>query len=146
MEVLGGVTSIITVVTLALQSTKAIFEVATSISQGSDDIDRLVRATSNLEKLLHVIKELAEHAQSTNSVVEGKLLDELTHLVDQCANAIREISPKLVQLQKDSKDRGWKKAKKYARVYLDSKGVSEMWNTVNHYVELLGTCLSTASV
>lgn len=146
MEVLGGVASAIAVVTLALQSTKVIYEVARSISHGSDDIDRLAKAASNLEKLLKIIKRLAEHAENTKSVAEGRLLEELTRLVDDCANALREVSPKIMQLQKDSNDRPWKKTKKYARGYLDTKGVTEIWNTVNHYVELLGSCLSNAAV
>lgn len=95
MDILGGVASVITVVSLALQSTKVIYEVTSSISHGSDEINRLVRATSNLEKLLEVTKRLAEHADSTNSVAEGKLLQELKPLVDQCANALREVPPKL---------------------------------------------------
>ena len=146
MEVLGGVASVIAVVTLALQSTKVIYEVTSSINHGSDDIYRLAKAISNLEKLLEAIKRLAEHAENTHSIAEGKLLEELTPLVDECANALREVYPKIMQLQNDSNDRGWKKAKKYARVYLDTKGVAEIWNTVNHYVELLGSCLSNASV
>ena len=145
MEVLGGVASAIAVVTLALQSTKVLYEVASSISHGSDGIDRLAKATSNLEKLLEFIKRLAERAKNTNSVADGKLLEELTPLVDECANALREVTPKIMQLQKDSKDRRWKKVKKHARVYLDTKGVAEIWNTVNHYVEFLGSYLSNAS-
>lgn len=146
MEAIGGIASIISVVTLALQSTKVIYEAASSIRHGSDEIDRLARAVSNLEKLLKVIKQLAEHATSTSSFAEGKLLEGLTPLVEQCANALREFPPKLAQLQKDSKDGGWRKAKKFARVYLDTKGVTEMWNTVNHYVEILGSFLGNASV
>ena len=146
MEAISGVASVISIVTLALQSTKVIYEVGSSISHGSDDIDRLVRATGNLEKLLEVIKRLAVHAESTNSVAEGKLLEELKQPVEHCANALGDISVKLLQFQKDSKDRRWKRAKKYARVYLDTKGISEIWNTINHYVELLGSCLGTASV
>ena len=146
MDVLGGVASAIAVVTLALQSTKVIYEVASSIGNGSDGIDRLAKATSNLEKLLEFIKRLAERAKNTDSVADGKLLEELTPLVDECANALREVTPKIIQLQKDSKDRRWKKVKKHARVYLDTKGVAEIWNTVNHYVELLGSCLSNASM
>lgn len=146
MEVLGGVASAITVVTLALQSTKVIYEVASSIRHGSDDTNRLAKAASNLEKLLEGINRLAEHAKDTHSVAEGKLLEELTPLVSDCANALREVSPKIMQLQKDSNDRPWKKAKKYAKGYLDTKGLTEIWNTVNHYVELLGSCLGNASV
>ena len=146
MEVLSGVASIITVVTLALQSTTVIFDEASSISHGSDEVDRLARATSNLKKLLEVIKRLAEQARSTNCVAEGGLVEELTPLVGQCAGALREISPKFVQLQKDPNDRRWKKAKKSARLYLDSEGVDEIWSTLNHYVELLGTSLGNASV
>lgn len=146
MEVLSGVASVIAVVTLALQSTKVIYEIASSIGHGSNDIDRLARATSNLERLLKIIKHLAEHAESTNSVAEGKLLEELAPLIDQCASALREFPPKLLQLQKDSKDQRWKKVKKYAKVYLDTKGVTEIWNTVNHYVGLLGSSLGNASV
>ena len=146
MEVLGCVASVIAVATLALQSTKMIYEVASSISHGSDDIDRLVRVTSNLDKLLEIIKGLAEHAESTKSVAEGKLLEELTPLLEQCASALREIPPKLIQWQKDSKDRRWKKVKKHARIYLSNKGITEIWNTINHYVELLGSCLGNASV
>ena len=146
MEALSGVASVISVVTLALQSTKVIYEVGSSISHGSDDIDRLVRATGNLEKLLEVIKRLALHAESTNSVAEGKLLEELKQPVGHCASALGDISVKLLQFQKDPKDRRWEKAKKYARVYLDTKGISEIWNTINHYVQLLGSCLGNASV
>ena len=146
MELLAGAASAISVVTLALQSTKVIYEVASTISHGSDDIDRLATATSNLEKLLKVIERLIEHAVDTNNVIEGKLLEEMTPLVDQCANALHGIISKLVQLQIVPEDRRWKKAKKHARMLLDTKGIAEMWNTVNHYVELLGTFLGNASV
>lgn len=146
MELLGGAASAISVVTLALQSTKVIYEVASIISHGSDDIDRLATATSNLEKLLKVIERLIEHAVDTNNVIEGKLLEEMTPLVVQCANALHGIISKLVQLQIVPEDRRWKKVKKHARMLLDTKGISEMWNTVNHYVELLGTFLGNASV
>ena len=146
MEAISGVASVISIVTLALQSTKVIYEVGRSISRGSDDIDRLVRATGNLEKLPEVIKGLALHAESTNSVAEGKLLEDLKQPVEHCANALDDISVKLLQLQKDPKDNRWKKAKKSARVYLDTKGITEIWNTVNHCVELLGACLGNASV
>ena len=116
------------------------------VAHGSDDIDRLARATGNLEKLLEVIKRLAVHAESTNSVAEGRLLEELKHPVEHCANALGHISVKLVKLQKDSKDGRWEKAKKYARVYLDTKGITEIWNIVNHYMQILGACLGSASV
>ena len=65
MEALGGVSSAIAIITLALQSTKVIYEVVNSISHGSDDIDRLARATSNLQKLLEDTKQLAEHVKRT---------------------------------------------------------------------------------
>ena len=146
MEAIGGVASIVTVVTLALQSTKVIYEATSSIRHGSEDIDRLARATSNLEKLLESIKRLAEHVESTNSVAQGKLLDELKPLVDQCAKSLGKISAKLISMKKDSNDGRLKKAKKYAKVYLDTKGVNEMWNMVNSSVEILGTCLAKASV
>lgn len=146
MEVLGSVASVIPLVTLALQSTKAIYEIASSISHGSDDINRLARATKNLDRLLKATKRLAENAERTNTVAEGKLMEGLKPLVDQCTDALREIPPKLVPLQKDSSDGRLRKAKKYAKAYLDTKGVAEIWNTVNHYVEVLGSCLGNASV
>ena len=146
MEAIGGVASIIAVVTLALQSTKVIYEAASSVNHGSDDIDRLAKATSNLEELLEVIKRLAEHAENTKSVADGKLLEELTPLIDQCANALSNIAPKLDQMKIDDKDRPWKKVKKHAKVYLDTKRIAEIWNVVNHYVQLLGSRLTNASV
>ena len=79
-------------------------------------------------------------------MAEGNLLEELKQPVEHCANALGDISVKLVQFQKDSKDGRWKKVKKYARVYLDTKGIPEIWNTINHCVELLGSCLGNASV
>ena len=146
MEALGGVASAITVLTLALQSTKVIYEVVSSISHGSDDIDRLARATSNLQKLLENTKQLAEHVERTKSMVDANLLGKMKPLLDQCADDLGEISRKLSPLQKDSKDRRWKKAIKHTKVYLDTKGATEIWNVVNHYVELLGTCLGNVSV
>ena len=146
MEALGGVASAITVITLALQSTKVIYEAVSSISHGSDDIERLARATSNLQKLLEDTKQLAEHAERTKSVANTNLLERIKPLLDGCADDLGEIVRKLSQLQKDSKDRRWRKAIKHAKVYLDTKGVAETWNTVNHYVELLGSCLGNISV
>ena len=96
MEALSGVASVISIVTLALQSTKVIYKVGSSITHGSDNIDRLVRATGNLEELLKVIKRLAVHAKSTNSVAEGKLLEELKQLVEHCASALGDISVKIL--------------------------------------------------
>ena len=146
MDAVGGVASVIAVVTFALQSTKVIYEFTSSLSHGSDHIDTLAIATSNLQKLLEVTKLLAEHAKRTNSVADGSLLENIKPLVDQCANDLGKISGKLSHLQKDSKDGRWKKATKGVKVYLDTKGVIEIWNTVNHYVELLGSCLGNASV
>ena len=146
MEAVGGVASVIAVVTFALQSTKVIYEFTSSISHGSDDIDRLAIATSNLQKLLGHTKLVAEYAKRTNSVADGNLLKKVKPLVDQCANDLGKISAKLSHLQKDPKDGRWKKTKKRAKVCLDTKGVAEIWNTVNHYVELLGSCLGNASV
>ena len=146
MEVVGGAASVITIVTLALQSTKVIYEAVNSINHGSDSIERLVRATSNLEKLLKFIHRLADHAEATNEVAEGKLLEELTPLVNECAQTLREILPKLGQLRDNPNDGRWQKARKHAKVYLDTKGVADIWSTVNHCVELLGCCLSNASV
>ena len=146
MEAVGSVASIIAVLTLALQSTKVIYEFTSSISHGSDDIARLTAATGNLQKLLEYTKLLAEHAERTNSVANGNLLDKVKPLVDRCATNLRETSRKLDHLQKDPKDGRWKKAKKHVKVYLDTKRVTEIWNTVNHYVELLGSCLGNASV
>ena len=146
MEALGGVASVIAVITLALQSTKVIYEFTSSISHGSDDINRLATATGNLQNLLEDTKLLTEHANRTNSVADGNLLEKIKPLVDRCANDLGEISGKLSHLQKDSKDGRWKKAKKHAKVYLDTKRVTEIWNTVNHYVELLGSSFGNASV
>lgn len=146
MEALGGVASAITVITLALQSTKFIYEAVGSINHGSDDIERLARATSTLQKLLEDTKRLAEHAERTKSVADAESLEKIEPLVDRCANDLDGVSRKLSQLQKDSKDRRWKKAMKHAKVFLDTKGVAETWNTVNYYVELLGSCLSNVSV
>lgn len=153
MEALGGVASAITVLTLALQSTKVIYEVVSSISHGSDDIDRLARATSNLQKLLENTKQLAEHVERTKSMVDANLLGKMKPLLgkmkpllDQCADDLGEVSRKLSPLQRDSKDRRWKKAIKHAKVYLDTKGATDIWNVVNHYVEFLGTCLGNVSV
>ena len=146
MEVVGGVASVIAVVTLALQSTKVIYEAVSSINHGSSGIDRLVKATSNLEKVLEFIHRLASHAEGTSNVAEGKLLEELAPLIDQCAQTLREILPKLGQLQKNSNDQRWQKARKIAKIYLDTNSVADIWNTVNHYVNLLGSCLGNASV
>ena len=145
MDAVGVVASVITVATFALRSTKCIYEFTSSISHGSDDIDTLAIATSNLQKLLEHTKLLAEQAKRTNKVADGNLLENVKPLVDQCANDLGKISGKLSHLQKDSKDGRWKKAKKGAKVYLDTKGVAEIWNTVNHYVELLGSWLGDAS-
>ena len=146
MDAVGGVASVIAVITFALQSTKVIYKFTSSISHGSDDINRLATATSNLQKLLEDTKLLAEHANRTNSVADGNLLEKVKPLVDRCANDLGEISGKLSHLQKDSKDGRCKKAKKHAKVWLDTKGVTEIWNTVNHYVELLGSWFANASV
>lgn len=146
MEALGGAASVITVIALALQSTKVIYEFTSSISHGSDGIARLTAAIGNLQKLLEDTKLLAEHAERTNSVADGNLPEKVKPIVDQCANDLRETSRKLYHLQKDPKDGRWKRAKKHAKVYLDTKEVTEIWNTVNHYVELLGFCLGNASV
>lgn len=146
MEALGGVASVIAVVTLALQSTKVIYEFTSSISHGSHDITRVAVATSNLQRLLQDTKLLAEHAKRTDNVANGNLLEKIEPLVDQCASDLGQISEKLSHLQNDSKDGSWRKAKIRARIYLDTKSVTEIWNTVNHHVQLLGSCLGNASV
>lgn len=112
-----------TIVTLTLQSTKVIYEVASNISHGSDDINRLARVIKTLERLLKATKRLTEHTERTNTVAEGRLLEDLKPLVGQCVHALREIPPKLVQSQRDSRDGRLRKAKKHAKVYLDIKAL-----------------------
>ena len=146
MEVIGSAASVITIVTLALDSIKVIYKAVNSINHGSGNIERLVRATSNLQKLLEFIQRLADHAEATNEVAEGKLLEELTPLVNECNQSLRALALKLGQLRDNPNDMRWQKARKHAKVYLDTKGVADIWSTVNHYVELLGCCLSNASV
>lgn len=146
MDYLGAVASCIAVVSLVLQSTKVLYEATSSIKNGSDSIDKLLKGTQNLQQLLEIIAKIAEHAERTKNVADGRLLEQLTPVVKKCADDLAEVPPMLERLQNDTGDSRWKKVKKHARVYLDTKGVADIWNVVNHSVQLLGARLSCAAV
>lgn len=78
---------------------------------------------------------------------EGKLLEELKPLVGQCVDALRDISPGASRSVAE-RLRSWtieESQEICESIYLDTEGVAEIWNTVTHYVGLLGSCLCVSS-
>jgi Fungal N-terminal domain of STAND proteins len=142
MEGIGVTASIITVITLGLQSSKFIFEAVSGIKGGPATVQKLVKAAQNLSKLLEQIKEIARRATETLGEHDAQFFEDLKPLLCDCVGELQHIRETLGKITRSSDSTLWKNVK----TYLHEKDFDKMWNRIHYYVQFLGTQLVHAGM
>ncbi|KAL9104008.1 MAG: hypothetical protein Q9163_000986 [Psora crenata] len=101
MEAFGATGSCITLLGLALQSSKCIYETISNIRNGPAITRALAKGLGDLEQVLEKLVQLAERAQQTRSVTDGKLLEEITPSIKKCVEDLGATRSKLNRLRRD---------------------------------------------
>lgn len=133
--------SIITVITLGLQSSKFIHETVSGIKGGPATVQKLVKAAQNLSKLLEQIKELAGRATETLGEHDAHFFGGFTPLLSDCVGELQHIRETLGKIIR-SDFTLWNNVK----TYLHEKDFDKMWNSIHYYVHSLGTQLVHAEM
>jgi Fungal N-terminal domain of STAND proteins len=142
MESIGVAASIITVITLGLQSSKFIYETGSGIKGGPATVQKLVKAAQNLTKLLEQTKELAGRAKETLGEHDARFFEDFKPLLCDCVGELQHIRETLGKFIGSSDFTFWNNV----RTYLREKDFDRMWNSVHYYVQSLGTQLVHAGM
>lgn len=138
MEPVGIAASLIAVVTCGLQCIKFIHQTTSGIKNGPNAVQRVATASQNLWQFLEQIDDLAEQARETLAGKDPRFFQELQPLLRECVSRLSHIKEKLQRFPARSGDRLWSRVK----IYLREKDFEEMWNVLNHYIQLLGSQLA----
>ncbi len=137
-----GAASLITVVLLGLQSSKFIYETASGILGGPATIEKLVKVAKNLSTLLEQVRGLAQRAKETLGEHDARFFDDFRPLLDECVEELQIIQGKLGRFNTASSHKLWSNV----RTYLHEKDFDKMWNTIHHYVQILGSQVAHAGM
>ncbi len=142
MEGVGVAASFITVVLLGLQSSKFIYETTSGILGGPTTIQKLVKAARNLSTVLEQVRGLAQRAKGTLGEHDARFFEDFRPLLDKCVEELQIIQRKLGRFNTASSHRLWINV----RTYLHEKDFDKMWNTIHHYVQILGSQIAHAGM
>lgn len=135
MEGVGVAASFITVVLVGLQSSKFIYETASGILGGPTTIQKLVKAAKNLSNLLEQVHGLAQRAKDTLGEHDARFFEDFRPLLEECVEELQIIQSKLGRFSTASGHKLWNNVK----THLHEKDFDKMWNTIAHYVQILGS-------
>jgi hypothetical protein len=131
--------SLIAVVTIALQSTKIVFETVTGIHNGPPLLQQLASELQRLQDILAQIVDLSKDPAHTNFTNFKGLAD----LSRRCEIDVQSMRRKLESLCGGGKiEKAWGKLK----TYLHIKHLEEMRKRTSHHVQALGTALGVATM
>ncbi|ERF68622.1 hypothetical protein EPUS_07183 [Endocarpon pusillum Z07020] len=142
MEGVGVAASFITVVLVGLQSSKFIYEIASEISGGPTTVQKLTKATRNLSKLLEQVRGLAQQANDLLGEHDARFFEDFRPLLCECVRELQLIQRKLDKFDRTPGHKFWNNVK----MHLHEKDFDKMWNTIHHYVQVLGSHLVHAGI
>lgn len=129
MDVVGSGASVLAFVGIALQSTKAVFQVVSAIKNGSAKVKHLLSATEDLANVLQQIE------CSLNASNIGQDLDtrEIHRLVAKCASDLSAIATDVKRLREIPSEAGIRKGFKRVKIMLKKDEFAEMSTIVSHH-------------
>jgi hypothetical protein len=146
MEGLGVAASVITVVTIALQSVQFISDTVSQIKDGPHSVNRLTAACSDLKQLFDIVEETAKRSEHILGATDSAFLNDVRPLLEKCVADLESINNTLSRLELPSGARFRDKVTVNAKSYVHAKDLERMWSTVHRYVQLLETRLSHIEV
>lgn len=136
MDGVSGAASVIAVASIALQSTKVIYEAVTGIKNGPSQVQDLASALRNLQQVLQRIAGLSRDQTQAQ-------LTELKKFAETCAKDVQSIEIRLSKLSGGGKvEKAWKMVK----TYLQTKDLEVIRTTVQLHVQLLSSEMGIATM
>jgi len=135
MEVVGAGASIISIIGLALQCTKSLYQIISSYQNAPQQFDSLASAIKHLERILTQLqgcKALSDPSVDYHNITE---------LIKTCTADLRRYENTLQKLQPDRKTPKAKQIWKRCTATWGEKSVNQIWIEVNQHCTALGVQL-----
>ncbi|KAI4265469.1 MAG: hypothetical protein L6R38_009397, partial [Xanthoria sp. 2 TBL-2021] len=130
--------SIITVITLSLQSTKFIYQSTKEIRDGPSVVTELAARTRRLEETLQQLQHLVQDSSQLTRVHDTSIWEPLVRHTSQCSDTLQEMARKFKALDSSgSKDR-LKKTWKGIKISLKKEDLSRSSDQMQHHIDVLG--------
>lgn len=134
MEAIGAGASIIAITTVALQSSRAVYETISGIKNGPDEVKELA---SEVQQLCHLLRQVTEISSKMDDR-DAISISELQTVIGQCRQNLDGFQKQFDKLKVSSNDRRLSKAWKRVKLVVKKEDFQRMWRTVSHYVNILG--------
>jgi hypothetical protein len=139
MDAVSGAGSVIAVVTIALQSTKAIYETFTGIHNGPIFLKQLTSELRTLQDVLASIADLSKDPAQANTTK----FQQLKGLSQQCVTDLQSMEAYLTSLSGGRRvGRAWNTLK----TYLNTKRLEEFRARVQNHVHALTAAVGVATM
>ena len=129
--------SLVTIITVSLQSTKVIYGVVSELRHGSARIDRLVGQLESLLGTLYQVKDIAEQGQKLEDNGAPIPLAVLTNVVSRCSKELGKLQERVIKLKKSTSSRTGQ-ALSAIKVALGSKDIEEIERVISSSKQDLG--------
>lgn len=137
MEALGATTSVFAITTVALQSSKIIYETVRGIKNGPKEVKELALEVQQLGQILEQVTEVSKK----NSDRNAKNIFELQGVIDRCRQNLDDFQKKFEKFEISSEGRKLGKAWKRVKHVVQREDFRRMGRTTNYYVNTLGVYL-----
>ena len=141
MEALGVSASVTAIITIAIQSAKALSETINSIRHGPQEVQQLVVAVDDLHR---VLKQLAEVTKDRDDTDRGSL-DGLRRLTQRCISDLTGFQTQLGKLNVTEAEGRLGRAWKGVKSIIKRDDMRRMWVVVHHHVQGFGLQLDIVS-
>lgn len=134
MEVVGAGASILAIATVALQSSRVVYETISGIKNGPHEVKELA---SEVQQLCHLLRQVTEISDKMDDR-DATSVSELQAVIDQCRQNLDDFQKQCDKLEVSSNDRRLSRAWKRVKLVIKKEDFQRMWRTVSHYVNILG--------
>lgn len=141
MDVLSVPASLTALITLAIQSTKVIFQAVQQIRGGPIHVERLATKADALHQTLQQLATLVNEADLTSGGAVSRLFTNLQRLVEACEEDLKDITRKLRCLQEAIGGSHVRRAWALIKALLGEKDLEHMWKVLQSHAETLNSQL-----
>lgn len=137
MEALSAVGSVIAVATVALQSSRVVYETISGIKNGPKEVRELALEVQQLYYLLEQVTKTSKKMDDRDTTS----ISELQGVIDQCRQNLDDFQQQFDKFEVSSNERGLSKAWTRLKLVVKKEDFRRMRRTISHYVNVLGVHL-----
>lgn len=138
MEAVGTASSLLALITVAIQSTKVICEAISAFKDGPEAVRRLGDAANELLLLLEQFERCEPRLQATLGQHGPDVMPGFHAKVGECANRMKQIRDELQPYQQNPRERRRDKIKRALKTVFEEKKIENWWREVQNWITLFG--------